>query len=48
MGLVMVDKGVEEILRDMDMSAVEYEECRQMVERLDKIVVDSRVVVPYE
>ena len=34
MGLVMVDKGVEEILRDMDMLTVEYEACRSVSEKI--------------
>ena len=47
MRLFVVDKGVEYILRDMDMSAVECEACHYVVERVDWIVIDSRVVVPY-
>ena len=37
MRLVVVNKGVEEILRYMDMLAVEYETCRSVSDKLDWI-----------
>ena len=47
MELFVVGKNDEEILRDIDRLVVEYKACYEMMEKVDWIVSDWIVVVPF-